>query len=158
MRSRQPTPVRPLGLLGLKPRAGSDDEDVVRKIRAVVEVDDLVVERNAIHGRDSKLDLAAQLLMARAHDVRGAREAERDEEQPRLVDVAVVLIDDHDLSATSRPAREAVWTSVPPVPAPKTTILDGMTQLCLLETWQATGEARPAATGNYARGGPEARR
>ena len=89
-------PGKPLCFLGLKPRAAGDDEDVVGKNRAVVEqnlvpldpdLDDLVL----VEG-----DVAAQLPVARAHDLVGLREPEGHEEQAGLVDVRIVSVDDVD--------------------------------------------------------------
>ncbi len=42
-------------------------------------------------------DAVAELAAARADDLVGLREAEGDEQQPRLVDVQVVAVDDVDL-------------------------------------------------------------
>jgi hypothetical protein len=44
-----------------------------------------------------KDDAAAELPAARPHDLLDLRQAEGDEEQPGLVDVAVVAVDDVDL-------------------------------------------------------------
>ena len=51
-------------------------------------------------GRLDELDAVVQLPVARAHDVLDVRQAERHEQQTRLVHVAVVLVDDRD-----RPTR-----------------------------------------------------
>ena len=45
----------------------------------------------------AELDAVAQLGVPRAHDLVRLGEPEGHEQQPRLVDVAVVAVDDHDL-------------------------------------------------------------
>ena len=88
----------PFGLLGLQTHAGGHDEHVVREDSAVVEQHLVALDPDL---RDLVLmedDAVAQLAPTRSHDLVHVREAERNEEQPRLVDVAVVAVDDVDLS------------------------------------------------------------
>ena len=46
--------------------------------------------------------VAVELSLARTHEVLGVGEAERDEQEPRLVDVGVVAVDDRDLGLAGR--------------------------------------------------------
>ena len=88
---------QPLGLLGLQPDAAGDDEHVVGQNRAVVEQDLVPLDPDRVDLALVEDDPVAELPPARAHDLVELREPERDEEQPGLVDVAVVAVDDVDL-------------------------------------------------------------
>jgi hypothetical protein len=56
----------------------------------------VVVLLHAVDGHVAERDALVELALARPDDVLGVGEAERYEQQPRLVDVAVVLVDDLD--------------------------------------------------------------
>ena len=87
---------QPFGLLGDEAGAGGDDEHVVVERRAVGQVHLLGVDVDVVDGRLVVVDAGVQLLAAGADDVLGVGQAERHEQQTRLVDVAVVLVDDGD--------------------------------------------------------------
>ena len=96
-RSFQPAAGQALGLLGLQAHAGGDDEHVVGQHRAVVEQHLVALDPDRLDLVLVEDDAVAQLAPARPHDLLDVREPEGDEEQARLVDVAVVAVDDVDL-------------------------------------------------------------
>src|SRR5581483_10399936 len=77
-------------------RAAGDDEHVVVERRPVLESHPLRVDVDTVDGRLHELDAAMQLPAPRSHDVLDVGETEGHEQQARLVDVTVVLIDDGD--------------------------------------------------------------
>ena len=91
---------RALGLLGHQARARGHDQRVVGERLAAGEVDRPGLDVDAVDPADHVVDAVVQLRAARAHEVLGAGHAEGDEEEARLVDVAVVLVDDGDLQVT----------------------------------------------------------
>ena len=122
--SIQPGPVRPSVSSGASTAPRGHDEDVVGELLPVAEVDPACLQLDAVDGVDAVLDAAVQLAAAGADDVLGVGEPEGDEEEPGLVDVAVVLVDDGD--RRPRPGRRArrsrFAASVPPVPPPRITM------------------------------------
>lgn len=80
--------------LGNEGRAGGDDENVVTEQRPIGEVHLVRRDIDAVDLRLTEPDVAAELTLAGSYDVLAVRESERNEQQARLVDVAVVLIDD----------------------------------------------------------------
>ncbi len=86
-----------LGLLRLEPHAARDDEHVVRKHRAVVEQHLVAVDPDLLDLVLVEDDAVSQLAPARPDDLLELRQAEGDEEQPGLIDVQVVAVDDVDL-------------------------------------------------------------
>jgi hypothetical protein len=94
-------PARPrqtLRLLRLEAHTARDNEHVVRERRAVIEHDLVALGRDRLDLVFVEDHAGTQLSSPRTDDFIQVREAERDEEQPRLVDVAVVAVDDVDLS------------------------------------------------------------
>ena len=87
----------PLRLLRLQTAARRDDERVVREGRPVGEEDRVGFEVDAVDIRLVERDPVPELPAAGAHDVLDVGQAERHEQQARLVDVAVVPVDDRDL-------------------------------------------------------------
>ena len=90
-------PGEALGLLGLKPAAGCDDQDVVGEHGPIVEEDLVALDPDL---RDLVLmedDAVVELPAAWPHDLVELREPEWHEEQAGLVDVPVILVDDVDL-------------------------------------------------------------
>ena len=94
--SIHPGPEQALGLLGHQPGSGRDDEDVVAEGRTVAEVHLVGLDVDVVDRRFDELDAVVQLPFARTHDVLGVRQPERHEQQTRLVDVPVVLVDHRD--------------------------------------------------------------
>ena len=86
-----------LGLLRLQTRAGGDDEHVVGEDGAVVEQDLVALDADRVDLSLVEDDAVSQLPFARPDDLVQRGEPEGDEEQARLVDVAVVAVDDVDL-------------------------------------------------------------
>ena len=86
-----------LGLLGHQAGAGGDDEHVVGERGAVGEVHLVGLDVDAVDGGLDEPDAVVQLPLPRPHDVLAVGQAERHEQQARLVDVAVVLVDHGDL-------------------------------------------------------------
>ena len=92
---------------GHEPRAGGDDQDVVGKHAAVAQVHLVGGGVDAVDLGLREHDVAVQLAAPRPDEVLGVGEAERHEQQPRLVDVGVVAIDDGDLGLVGRARRGA---------------------------------------------------
>ena len=90
-------PGQPIGLLGLQAGAGGDDEHVVGERLAVEQHDLVVVGVDPGDLCAMKVDAVSQLAAARPDDLVHLRETERDEQQARLVKVAIVAVDDVDL-------------------------------------------------------------
>ena len=86
-----------LGVLGLEAGARCDDQDVVGERCSVSEVDEVRVELDPVDLRLEEPDAVPQLALPGAGDLVCVGEAERDEQEARLVDVAVVPVDDGDL-------------------------------------------------------------
>ena len=92
-----------LGLVGLKLRAGRDDERVVGERAAVVEMDSVLVELDVVDTRLVECDPTVQLAGSRPDDLLDCgrvaqRTAEcRDAQQAGLVDVPVVFVDHRNL-------------------------------------------------------------
>jgi hypothetical protein len=80
-------------LLGGDARAGGDDEHVVVERAAVLEEHAVGGGVDAVERRDDELGLGRQDRPAGAHQLARRGLAEGHEEQPRLVDVVVVLVD-----------------------------------------------------------------
>ena len=100
-----------LGLLGHQPGAGGDDKHVVAERAAVGEVHLVGSDVDPVDGGLDEADAIAQLPFSRPHDVLAVGQPERHEQQPRLVDVAVVLVDHGDLGLvhpipTPQPVRD----------------------------------------------------
>ena len=87
----------PLRLLRLQTRSRGDDEHVVGEDRAVVEQELVPLDPDRVDLSLVEDDAVSQLPLARPDDLVQRGEPEGDEEQPRLVDVAVVTVDDVDL-------------------------------------------------------------
>ena len=103
-------PGHALGLFGLEADAAGDDEDVVWQHGAVVEQDLVPLDPDLFDLVLVKDDPVAQLAPPRAHDLLELRQSEGDEEEPGLVDVPVVAVDDVDLGlveveAAAQPVR-----------------------------------------------------
>ncbi len=86
-----------LGLFGDQAGAGGDDEDVVGERGAAGEVHLVGIDVDVVDVGLDETDPGVELPLPRSHDVLAVGEAERDEQQARLVDVAVVLVDHDDL-------------------------------------------------------------
>jgi hypothetical protein len=84
-------------LLGLQVRSRGDDEHVVGESGAVVEQELVPLRPDRVDLSLVEDDSVAQLSCSWPDDLVQGCEPERDEEEPRLVDVAVVPIDDVDL-------------------------------------------------------------
>ena len=116
-----------LGLLGQQRCAGGDHEDVVGDALAAVQVDRARRGIDVLDLGEAELDAVVQLRAARADDLGRIGQAEGDEQQTGLVDVAVVAVDDDDLDRRRRTARRSRFAvSVPPVPAPRMTMRRAM--------------------------------
>ena len=85
-----------LGFLRDERRPGGDDEDVVGERGAVREVNGVRLHVDVFDGVLAVVDALAKLAAAGPHDVLRVGETERNEQEARLVHVAVVLIDDRD--------------------------------------------------------------
>jgi hypothetical protein len=96
-RSFQPGPVRPSVSSGWRRDLRGDDEDVVGEGGAVVEQELVPLDPDRVDLTLVEDDPVSQLPHPWADDLVQRGEPERDEEQPRLVDVAVVEVDDVDL-------------------------------------------------------------
>lgn len=83
-----------LGLLGGEEGATGGDEHVVAQDAAVIEVHLSILDGDVVDGRSAELDPASQLGPTGAHQPIGSLRPERHEQQTRLVDVTIVLIDD----------------------------------------------------------------
>ena len=102
-----------LGLLGLQPRAGRDHEHVVAAApcpsSSTTSSRSSAPPRPPARGRRCR---RRSCRRAAAHDLVDVGEPERDEEQPGLVDVAVVAVDDVDLGLVGgRSAGGGGWRS-----------------------------------------------
>jgi hypothetical protein len=86
-----------LRLLGLQPRAGRDDEHVVKQDAAVVEDDVAAISPDLAHLLLVEHDAVSELPAALPRDLVGARHPEGDEEEAGLIDVPVVAVDHVDL-------------------------------------------------------------
>ena len=64
----------------------------------------------------------AQLRRSRPHERLRLGEPEGDEQEPRLVDVVVVAVDDDDLGASPYSLRSRFAARLPPVPPPRMTM------------------------------------
>ena len=116
-------PGQPLGLLGQQRRARTRRR--ARRRRCVSPPTRWTAFAGGLDAVDlgeAELDPVVQLRAARADDLVRLGQAERDEQQARLVDVAVVAVDDHDLDSSPYARRRRLAVSVPPVPAPRMTM------------------------------------
>ena len=102
-----------LGLLREQAGAGGDDEDVVVEHRAVGEVDGTIAGLDPVDLGADEPDALVQLGAARPDDGVRVGKPERDEEQPGLVDVAVVLVDDGDRGVIAEEPAEPVGDERP---------------------------------------------
>ena len=91
-----------LGFVGDEHGTSRDHEHVVAEDGAVGEVHLIAVEVDVVDGRDPVGDVAVELVATRPDDVFGMGQPERHEQQRRLVDVAVVLVDHRDLELGGR--------------------------------------------------------
>ena len=98
-----------LRLVERKDRARRDHQHVVGDLAAVTEDHRIGMDVDPIDRLLDELDVAVQLILARPHDLLLVREPEGHEQQAGLIDVVVVLIDDHDLH---RLVFRAVMTEV----------------------------------------------
>ena len=89
-------PRQALGLLGQQSSAGRHDEHIEIKDGPVGQVDPVGVGLHGLNWALDVLDVVVQLVLSRPHDVVGSCQSERHEQQPRLVDVHVVLVDHGD--------------------------------------------------------------
>ena len=120
-----------LGLFGHQSGAGGDDEDVVGEGGTAGEVHLVGLDVDMVDAGLDEPDPVVELPFPGAHDVLGVGEAERDEQQPRLVDVAVVLVDHDDLGLLGgQRRRKRLAVRVPPVPPPRITIREVMALRC----------------------------
>ncbi len=92
-----PWPGEALGLVRHQPCPGCDDQHVVAEASAVVEMDFLGDDVDPVDGGLDEGDARAQLPFAGADDVLAVGQSEGNEQQSRLIDVAVILVDDGDL-------------------------------------------------------------
>jgi len=112
-----PRPGESLGFLFDQDRAGCDDQGVVAQFGAVSQMHDVRLDVDALNWDQAELDSLVELVPPRTDDLGAVRQPERHEEQSRLVDVIVVLIDDHDLDVVAGQRRRSLLAlSVPPVP------------------------------------------
>jgi hypothetical protein len=82
---------------GCRRTTGRNDQHVVGEDAAVVEQQFVALDPDLLDRVLVEDDAVAQLPTARPHDLLDLRQPEGDEEQPRLVDVPVVAVDDMDL-------------------------------------------------------------
>ncbi len=86
-----------LGLLLDQYAPGGDDQHVVLEHGAVLELHAVRLGVHVVDRDLPELDSLVQLVRSGPHDLVGVGQAEGDEQQPRLVDVGIVLVDNHDL-------------------------------------------------------------
>ncbi len=101
-------PQQPLGLLAQQRRAAGDHQRVVLDALAAGEVDGVRRRLDPLDLGLAKLDPLVQLGAARAGDPLRPLQPERHEQQPRLVDVLVVAVDDDDLRLRAEPPPQPV--------------------------------------------------
>ena len=99
---------QPFGVLGDEPCPGRDDQDVVPQQRAVLEEHPVLVDVHVVDGAAVVADRPVQLVRPGAHELVRRRQPERQEQQTRLVDVVVVLVDDGDLDVGTEHPPQAV--------------------------------------------------
>lgn len=107
-----------LGLVRQQPGAGGDYQHVVAERGPVAEVHLISGQVDVVYADLAEADTRVQLPVPRPDKPFGLGQPERDEQQPGLVDMIVVLVDHHDLGLTraihppqtvgrDRPARPA---------------------------------------------------
>ena len=99
---------QPFGLLGHQARAGGDHQDVVGQRRAVLQVDLVTLGVHPVDGGAVVVDAVVQLPRAGSHEVFRSGEAEGHEQQPGLVDVVVVVVDDGDVHVVAQVTAQPV--------------------------------------------------
>jgi hypothetical protein len=120
-----PGPDEPVGLPRHQGGSGGNDEDVVGEGCSMISKHHAVVpEVNPLHRHLQQSNTAVQLVLARTHQLVPVGEAERNEEQPWLVEVFAVLVDDGKCARPrGRGHGGAGWQPVcRPVPAPRMTM------------------------------------
>lgn len=86
-----------VGLFWQQPRPGGDHEHVVAERRPVAQVHLVRGQVDPVYADLAEGDPGPQLPVPAPDDPAGIGEPERDEQQPGLIDVVVIPIDDDDL-------------------------------------------------------------
>jgi hypothetical protein len=99
---------QPFGLLRQQPGSGGDDQDVVAQHTAVFQHDPVPLDVDPVHAAVAVADTTVQLTHPGPREIPRLSDAERQEQQPRLIDVVVVAVNNRDRHIRTQLAPQPV--------------------------------------------------